>query len=65
MLGLAELGAIGIILLGLFIILLPLVLVYIVGSAFASYFGFTGLTWWAFMILFYFVISGVFTMIGR
>lgn len=57
MFGLMELGAVGIILLGILIILLPIILTIIVGIGFANMFGFTGITWWAFVILFYIIIA--------
>lgn len=65
MFGLKELGAIGIILLLILVLLLPLILTIIVGIAFANMFGFTGISWWAFVILFYLVIGAIFGVIGK
>ena len=65
MIGLSEIGAIGIIVLVILALLIPFILVVIVGIGFANLLGFTGLTWWAFIILFYLVISGILTMIGK
>lgn len=65
MIGLTEIGAIGIIVLVILALLIPFILVVIVGIGFANLLGFTGLTWWAFIILFYLVISGILTMIGK
>lgn len=65
MIGLSEIGAIGIIVLVILALLIPFILVVIVGIGFANLLGFTGLTWWAFIILFYLVISGILAMIGK
>ena len=60
MLGLLDLGIIGIILFVIIcLILLPIIATIIVGVAFANMLGFSGLTWWAFVILFYFIISAI------
>lgn len=59
MFGLLDLGVIGIIILILIAILLPFVLTIIVGIAFANMFGFTGIYWWAFVILFYIVVGAI------
>lgn len=64
MFGLLELGAFGIVLLILIGLCLPLILTIIVGIAFANMFGFTGINWWAFVILFYILISLIFTRLG-
>ena len=64
MLGLLDLGIIGIILLIILIICLPIILTIIVGIAFANMFGFTGLSWWAFVILFYLIIMSIFGALG-
>ena len=61
---LKELGIIGLILLIIILILLPLIVTIIVGVAFANMLGFTGIVWWAFVILFYIVISAILTAIG-
>lgn len=39
-------------------LLLPLVLTLVVGIAFANFFGFTGLYWWSFILLFYILVFG-------
>ena len=52
MLGLEELGIVGIIIL---ILLIPFLVTIIVGIAIANMLGFTGITWWAFVILFYLI----------
>lgn len=64
MFGLLNLGIIGIILLIILIILLPLILTILVGVAFANMFGFTGIYWWAFVILFYILISAILGFLG-
>ena len=66
MISLSELGAlIGLIILTILVLLIPFILVVIVGIGFANLLGFTGLTWWAFLILFYLVVSGLLAMIGK
>ena len=65
MLGLLEaFGIVGIIVLLILIILIPFVLTIIVGIGFANLLGFTGIYWWAFVILFYIVISAILGAIG-
>lgn len=64
MLGLLGIGLIGLIVLIIIGLLLPLILTIIVGIGFANLFGFTGITWWAFVILFYLVLSLIFTKLG-
>lgn len=65
MLGLLDLGLLGIcVFMILCILLLPVVLTVLVGIAFANYLGFTGIFWWAFVILFYLIISAIFGAIG-
>lgn len=64
MFGLTELGILGIILLIILILLLPLILTIIVGVGFANMLGFTGIFWWAFVILFFIVIGAIFGAIG-
>ena len=64
MFGLLDLGIIGIIILILIAILLPFVLTIIVGIAFANMFGFTGIYWWAFVILFYIIICAILGTLG-
>lgn len=66
MFGLLDLGIAGVILFVIIcLILLPVILTIIVGCAFANKFGFSGLTWWAFVILFYFVISAIFGALAK
>lgn len=64
MFGLLNLGIIGIILLIILVLLLPLILTILVGIAFANMLGFTGIYWWAFVILFYIVISAILGALG-
>lgn len=56
---LKGLGIIGIFLLILTLILLPLIITIIIGCTLADMLGFTGLIWWAFVILFYLVVSSI------
>lgn len=65
MFGLLDLGIIGIIILILLIILLPLILTMFVGIAFANMFGFTGIYWWSFVILFYIIICAILGALGK
>jgi hypothetical protein len=58
-------GLAGIILIIIFLILLPVIVTLIVGIAFANMLGFTGLYWWAFIILFYLIVSAILGLIGR
>jgi len=61
MFGLLDLGIVGVVLFVIVcLILLPVILTIIVGVAFANMLGFSGLTWWAFVILFYLIISAIF-----
>jgi hypothetical protein len=46
------------------VILIPVFLTVLVGVAFANMLGFTGIFWWAFVILFYLVISTILTSVG-
>lgn len=64
MFGLKEMGIIGIILLIVLVLLLPIIITVLVGIAFANMFGFTGIYWWAFVILFYLVIGAIFGSLG-
>ena len=64
MLGLRELGMIGIVFLVILVLLLPIILTLIVGIGFANLFGFSGLTWWAFVILFYIIVGAILTKIS-
>jgi len=65
MLGLTELGIIGIIILIILVLLIPFFATIIVGIALANMLGFTGITWWAFVILFYLIIGAIFTTLGK
>lgn len=65
MLGLTELGIIGIILLVIIAVLLPIILTILVGIAFANSLGFTGIYWWAFVILFYLIVSALFGALSK
>lgn len=62
---LRELGIGSLMLLISIVILLPFILTIIVGIAFANMLGFTGITWWAFVILFYIVISAILGAISK
>ena len=58
--GLLDLGLLGIIVfIVVCLIFIPVIATIIVGIGFANLLGFTGLTWWAFLIIFYLVISAV------
>lgn len=56
---LKEIGAMGFILLVLIIILIPFLCTIVLGVAFANMLGLNGITWWAFIIIFYLVIMGI------
>ena len=43
----------------LLLIFLPLIITLIVGVAFANWFGFTGLSYYAFILLFYLIITAI------
>lgn len=64
MFGLLNLGIIGVILLIIIALFLPLILTIIVGVAFANQLGFTGIYWWAFVILFYLIVSAILGALG-
>lgn len=64
MFGLLNLGILGIILLIIIVVFLPLILTIIVGVAFANMLGFTGIYWWAFVILFYLVVGSILGALG-
>lgn len=65
MLGLLEgLGIMGIILLVMLVLLVPFIVTIIVGIGIANWFGFTGIYWWAFVILFYIIIGAILGIIG-
>jgi hypothetical protein len=59
------LGISSIIVIVFVLILLPIILTVLVGVAFANKLGFAGIYWWAFVILFYIVITGILGLIGR
>lgn len=65
MFGLLDLGIIGIVLLILIAIFLPLILTILVGIAFANMFGFIGIYWWSFVILFYIIICAILGALGK
>ena len=52
-------GVIGLAIFILILLLLPLVCTIILGTFLATNLGFTGLVWWAFVILFYLIIMGI------
>ena len=62
---LEEIGAMGFVLLILFILLIPFICTVVLGVAFANMLGLTGITWWAFVILFYLVIMGILGLIKK
>ena len=65
MLGLlGNLGIMGIILLIILIFLVPFIVTIIVGIGLANFMGFTGVFWWAFVILFYIVVASILGAIG-
>lgn len=64
MFGLLDLGIVGIAILLAIALVLPLLLTFIVGIGFANLLGFTGIYWWAFVILFYIVIGAILGAIG-
>ena len=56
---LLGIGVGGLAIFVLIILLLPLVCTIILGTYLATSLGFTGLVWWAFVILFYLIIMGI------
>ena len=60
-----SIGIISIILIILLLVFLPLILTVIVGIGFANLLGFSGIFWWAFVILFYILIAGIIGLIGK
>lgn len=64
MIGLSELGVLGIVSLVILALLLPFIVTVLVGVAFANMFGFSGVFWWAFVIFFYILICALFGAIG-
>lgn len=49
----------GLILLALIVIFIPLLATIILGIAFANMLHLTGITWWAFIIVFYLVVMSI------
>ena len=65
MLGLFEaLGLTTVLLVIVLVAIIPIVLTIIVGAGLANYFELTGITWWAFMILFYIIVTGLLGLIS-
>lgn len=58
-------GVSGIIVIGIFIILLPLICTIVLGTYIATLLGLTGVVWWSFVILFWIILSGLISMISR
>lgn len=58
---LEGMGVFTVLILIVILLFLPLILTVIVGVALANALGFTGIVWWAFVILFYLVIMGILT----
>ena len=56
---LTGLGIIGVFILILILLFIPLFVTVIVGVAIANLLGFTGIVWWAFIILFYLIITAI------
>ena len=56
---LLGIGVVGLAIFVLIILLLPLVCTIILGTFITTSLGFTGLVWWAFVILFYLIIMGI------
>ena len=52
-------GLVGLIMIILFIIFLPLICTIILGMYIAGVLNLSGITWWAFMMIFYIIIMGV------
>lgn len=62
---LLDLGFIGLLFIIIVIILLPFVISIVVGVSLANLLGFTGLSWWCFVILFYLVITAIFSSLSN
>ena len=58
-------GVIGLVLFICILVLLPLLCTIILGTYLATIFGFTGLVWWAFVILFYIILMGILGLLAR
>lgn len=64
MIRLLELGMAGLFLFIILALLIPFIVTIIVGIGLANLLGFTGIFWWAFVILFYIIIMAILGMIG-
>lgn len=65
MLGLLEgAGILGVIIFIILLLFVPLIVTILVGIGFANLLGFTGIFWWAFVVLFYLIISTILGAIG-
>jgi hypothetical protein len=62
---LEVIGVSGLIVIGLFLVLLPLICTIVLGTYIATMLGLTGLVWWCFVILFWMILSGFMAMINR
>ena len=62
---LSNLGLFGLLILVLIALLIPFIVTCLVGIAFANLLGFTGITWWAFVIFFYLVSCALFASLNR
>lgn len=56
---LEEIGIISLIIFIVLIIIIPIIATIILGVAIANYLGLTGIVWWAFLVIFYLVISSI------
>ena len=66
MLGLFEaIGLTTIFLLIVLITIIPVILTVIVGIGLANHFQLEGITWWAFIILFYIITTGILSLISQ
>lgn len=62
---LKDLGIIGFIIFLIIVGLIPIVATILVGTAFATMLGFTGILWWAFVILFWLVITAILNCLDK
>ena len=62
---LAFIGIVGIFLLILFVVAIEIVAVILVAGFLASWFGFTGVMWWAVAIVLFLVINGIIGLLVR
>ena len=65
MFNLESLGLIGLMFLIILVAFIPLFATIIVGVALANMLGFVSITWWAFVILFYLLISAIFAALAK